>query len=189
MKFYFAAHTKKLDQYIPIYKKIIKKLEDSNWRLVDNWLKREVEAQKGERADFYDYYKNLYNRTSKKIKFSDVLVAEISEKSTTVAQQIVYALENNIPTWCLYQKSHEDAIPAFIKTRKDTKLNITAYNDSNVETIIQNNVTDYSRREIKFNFYLTQEMNDFLEKQSKVEKTSKSEVVRKLITKEINKTR
>lgn len=51
------------------------------------------------------------------------------------------------------------------------------------------NLPGYGRCEIKFNFYLTQEMNDFLEKQSKVEKTSKSEVVRKLITKEINKTR
>lgn len=187
MKFYFAAHTKKLEQYLPIYHRILKTLEDSGWKLTDNWLKREVEAQKDESGDFYDYYKNLYNQTSKKIKSSDVLITEISEKSTTVAQQIVYALENNIPVWCLYQKDHEDAIPAFIKTRKDVKLNITAYNDGDLEEVIKKDLSDYSRREIKFNFYLTQEMNDFLEKQSEAQKAPKSEIIRKLILKELKK--
>ena len=187
MKYYFAAHTKKLDQYLPVYRRILKTLEDSGWKLTDNWLKREVEAQKDDRSDFYDYYKNLYNQTSKKIKSSDVLIAEISEKSTTVAQQIVYALENNIPVWCLYQKDHEEAIPAFIRTRKDVKLTITSYNDGDIEKIIQKDLSDYGRREIKFNFYLTQEMNDFLDKQADLLKAPKSEIIRRLILEEMKK--
>lgn len=186
MKFYFAAHTRKLDQYLPVYKKIINTLERVGWKQIDDWLKREVVAREGSKVD-YNYYENLYNQTSKKIKSSDVLIAEISEKSTTVAQQIIYALENHIPVWCLYQDSHQGAIPAFTKTRKDKNLKLSAYKDDNLENIIQETLTKYRKREVKFNFYLTQDMNDYLEKKATKQKTPKSEIIRQLIQKEIEK--
>lgn len=183
MKYYFAAHTKKLDKYLSIFTKIINTINDSGWVITDDWLKREIKAQNNSSVDYYNYYKDLYNRTSKKIKSSDVLIAEISEKSTTVAQQIVYALENNIPVWCLYEESNKNAVPAFISTRKDKKLRISEYKESNLVNILEKGMKNYSRREVKFNFYLSQEMNDFLEKQATRQKAPKSEVVRNLILK------
>lgn len=187
MRFYFAAHTKSFEKYLTTYEAIISTLQEAGWKLSDNWIKREIEAQEADGDDFFRYYKNLYQRTSKKIKSSDVLVAEISEKSTTVAQQLVYALENNIPVWCLYKKGCEKNIPAFIRTRKDKKLSITEYDSGNLEKVINKNIQKYSRREIKFNFYLTQDMNDFLEKQASQKKNTKSEVVRDMIKKSMIK--
>lgn len=185
MKYYFIGHTSYLDEYLSVYKQIIDGLtQKAGWKLIDNWINREVEAQtkdpdKAKR--FYKYYKNLYKNTTKKIKQSDIVVAEMSEKSTTVAQQVVYALENNIPVWCLCREDKRQNIPVFLSTRPDGKLIISYYNDKNLDKLIEKNLSNFVKREIKFNFYLNQDMYDFLEKLALDKKSTKSKVVREII--------
>lgn len=191
MKYYLIGHTSYFEEYLSIYKQIISVLsKKSGWKLVDNWIDREVEAQSkspDKASRFYKYYKDLYKNTTKKIKQSDIVLAEISEKSTTVAQQVVYALENNIPVWCLCNKNKKQNIPIFLSTRHDDKLNISYYETGKLSSIIESKLSDFTKREIKFNFYLAQDMYDFLEKLSIEKKSTKSKVVREIIFTEMKK--
>ena len=111
----------------------------------------------------------------------------MSEKSTTVAQQVVYALENNIPVWCFCQEDKKNNVPLFLSTRQDNKLVITFYEPKKLESIIRNNYSKFFKRELKFNFYLTQDMYDFLEKLSREKKSTKSKIVREIILSEMEK--
>lgn len=191
MKYYLVGHTAKLDEYLGIYKGIISILSSkAGWKLVDNWIDKEVEFQSQEpnkRNRFYKYYKDLYKNTTNKIKESDIVIAEMSEKSTTVAQQVIYALENNIPVWCFCQKDKKNNIPLFLFTRQDKKLVITFYDPRKLESIIRNKYPNFFKRELKFNFYLTQDMYDFLEKLSREKKSTKSKIVREIILSEMKK--
>lgn len=191
MKYYFVGHTSVLDEYLPVYKLLISTLNKAGWKLVDNWINREVDAQSKDpdKANrFYKYYKDLYKNTTRKIKESDLIVAEMSEKSTTVAQQVVYALENNIPVWCLCREDKKQNIPIFLSTRHDDKLQITYYPiGSNLEDLVGDNIASFTKREIKFNFYLTQDMYDFLEKQALERKSTKSKVIREILLSEMKK--
>ena len=191
MKYYLIGHTSYFEEYLPIYKQIISILsEKSNWKLVDDWIDREVNAQSKDpdkASRFYKYYKDLYKNTTKKIKQSDLVVAEMSEKSTTVAQQVVYALENNIPVWCLCKKSKKQNIPVFLSTRHDEKSVISYYTPNTLKDVVKKNLARFTKREIKFNFYLAQEMYDFLERLAMEKKSTKSKIVREIISDRMKK--
>ena len=191
MKYYLIGHTSYFEEYLSIYKQIISVLsEKSGWKLVDNWIDREVDAQSEDpdkASRFYKYYKDLYKNTTKKIKQSDIVVAEISEKSTTVAQQVVYALENNIPVWCLCNENKKQNIPAFLSTRHNDKLDFSYYKSGKLTSLIEEKLTGFTKREIKFNFYLDQNMYDFLEKLSIENKSTKSKVIREILLGEMKK--
>lgn len=191
MKYYLIGHTSYFEEYLPIYKQIISVLsEKAGWRLVDNWIDREVGAQSEDpdkASRFYKYYKDLYKNTTKKIKQSDIVVAEMSEKSTTVAQQVVYALENNIPVWCLCNENKKQNIPAFLLTHHGDKLDFSYYKPEELVSLIEEKQTSFTKREIKFNFYLDQSMYDFLEKLSIEKKSTKSKVIREILLTEMKK--
>jgi len=191
MKYYLIGHTSYFEEYLPIYKQIISLLsKKASWKLVDNWIDREVDAQSkspDKATRFYKYYKDLYKNTTKKIKQSDIVVAEMSEKSTTVAQQVVYALENNIPVWCLCSKNKKQNIPIFLSTRHDDKLSISYYEPEKLDSTMEGKLSDFTKREIKFNFYLAQDMYDFLEKLSIEKKSTKSKIVREILLAEMKK--
>ncbi len=191
MKYYLIGHTLYLENYLEIYKKIISVLSGNNgWKLVDNWIDREVNAQSKDpdkASRFYKYYKDLYQNTTQKIKQSDIVIAEMSEKSTTVAQQVVYALENNIPVWCLCKEDKKQNIPVFLSTRHDGKLVFSYYQGGNLVKEISKRVDEFTKREIKFNFYIAQDMYDYLENLAVQKKSTKSKVVREIISSEMKK--
>jgi len=104
-----------------------------------------------------------------------------------VAQQVVYALENNIPVWCLCNEDKKQNIPVFLSPRHDDKLDFSYYKSEKLTSLIEEKLTSFTKREIKFNFYLDQDMYDFLEKLSIANKSTKSKVIREIILTEMNK--
>lgn len=191
MNYYLIAHTSYFEKYLAIYEKIINTLKkESNWKIVDNWIDREIKSRDNN-IDITEikkkYSKDLYKNTTKKIKQSDIVIAEISEKSTTVSQQIIYALENNIPVWCFCDENKKENISAFLSSRNDNKLTISIYKPEKLNELIKTNLHKFNKRDIKFNFYLSQEMYDFLEKLSIQKKSTKSKVIREMILSEIKK--
>lgn len=191
MNYYLIAHTSYFEKYLAIYEKIINTLKkESNWKIVDNWIDREIKSRDNN-IDITEikkkYSKDLYKNTTKKIKQSDIVIAEISEKSTTVSQQIIYALENNIPVWCFCDENKKENISAFLSSHNDNKLTISIYKPEKLNELIKTNLHKFNKRDIKFNFYLSQEMYDFLEKLSIQKKSTKSKVIREMILSEIKK--
>ena len=168
---YFSASSHFLDKNKNLYNKIIKILSKNGYNLISNWI--------------YDKTKlnpeQLFKQANNAIRKSDLLIAEITNPSTSVGQQISLALSQKIPVIILI-KSGVKYEPRFTFGMKSPYISIIRYDSFSLEGELKNNLDKIKKNKyVKFNFVTTREINNFLEETSKEKKISKSKFLRKII--------
>lgn len=168
---YFSASSHFLDKNKDLYNKIIKILSNSGYSLISNWVNDKIKLNP----------ELLFEQATDDIKKSDLLVAEITNPSTSVGQQISLALSQKIPVIILIRSGIKYE-PRFTFGMKSPYIKIIRYDSFSLEDGLKKNLNNIKKNKfVKFNFVTTREINNFLEETSKEKNISKSEFLRKII--------
>lgn len=123
MKIYFACSITGGRQDESIYRQIVATLKADGYQVLTANLARAEGIAKENQLDPL----HVYNRDTGWIRECDLLVAEISTPSHGVGYEICYALQNNKPVFCLYQK--DLSVSKMITGNPDCRLKTYAYQD------------------------------------------------------------
>ena len=182
MKVFFTASQKGKSYFEQYYKRIVEETEIMGFLL----LKDEIINTKEE--DYYHRLKNgdkevfvkLYRDKLKAVQEADVCIFETTVPSFGVGYLVAKSLELNKPTIVLYFK---DNTPYFLLGINNEKLIARNYNDSNLNKILEEAYkTANQLRDKRFNFFITPDLLNYLDKTSRSNSVTKSMFIRKLIS-------
>lgn len=168
---YLSASYRYLNKNKDLYYKVVKILSNGGYQLISNWIEDKNKLTP----------EQLFKQTEADIKKSDLLVAEVTQPSTGVGQQISLALSQKIPVIILMRSDikHE---PRFTVGMKSPYIKVIKYETNSLEEGLRKSLGNIKKdKYVKFNFITTRDINDFLEKTSKEKNVSKSEFLRKII--------
>ena len=123
---------------------------------------------------------DVFDVLRSQIAQSDCVIAEISVPSTSLGIQIEYAITNKIPVLCLYKKGGNGDLPLMVRDYRDPILFKSEYTKQ-IPTVVSDFLTKVPKTRIKFNMFITYELDKYLSYLAKKEKSPKSEIVRKLL--------
>ena len=126
--------------------------------------------------------KHVFDYITKRIKESDVFIAEMSYRSAPVSYQLTYSLEQNKPSLYLYDSIKGNPVHAVYKGNPSKYLIIQSYDKGNIEEILKEFLKKSEKLLMRrFNFILPAKMDDYLRIRAAVENTSKGELLRGMI--------
>jgi hypothetical protein len=183
MKIYFTASTNQKEQYDTYYKRIVKYLQFQNYQVFERVLSQYLPDISQITTDGI---RKWYSEQSEYVKQCDFVVVEGSYPSTIqIGFEIGMILARGKPIILLHQK-HKD--PVFINEFHTTKIIKSEYDENNLEEVLGwgiNEVKQLSNK--RFTFFISPEIDKFLDIVANQKNTSKSEYIRRLIEKEISK--
>ncbi|MEK7123614.1 MAG: hypothetical protein AAB851_01840 [Patescibacteria group bacterium] len=130
------------------------------------------------------------DKSAIKIKEADVVVGEVSRFDIAFGAKIVEALSAKKSTLCLYAKDKKPKGLNAFTGRAFQYLTVKEYDGKNLKSILADYADDLKKEEKlseakRFNFFLPQEMEEFLDWWQLKKKQPKSELVRDLIKEKI----
>jgi hypothetical protein len=184
MKIYFTASitdtAKK--QYLKNYYAIINYLRLHNHEVVADHILQvdELELRSISKEDRLDFHKKIEHW----IQDCDFMIAETSSPSISVGYEISLALRLGKPVLILYSTGDPPSLFAY---HKNEKLSCEKYTLSNFAQAIHDFIDEVeSKSDIRFTFFITPQIAQFLEETALKEKLPKSVYLRKLIEKDMN---
>jgi regulator of sigma D len=183
MKVYFLASSVQKNELEKIYSRIIKHLDANSSEVYEKILSQHNPATDGASSHGV---KEWYKEWTEYIKECDFAIAEVSKPSSAqIGFEIGMILSRGKPVAVLHKRDRD---PVFINDLYCPKLIKSEYTEDNIEEVIDwciDEVDAISNK--RFTFYITPEIDMFLDKRSKAEKVSRSEMIRSLIDKEMDK--
>jgi nucleoside 2-deoxyribosyltransferase len=177
MKIYFFASNKHKRQFSAIYTRIITHLKNQGHEVFSKSLSQhlpdlsEVSTSKA---------KAWYKEWSEIISQCDLAITEATYPSTVhIGFELGMIVTRGKPVIVLH-KSDQD--PVFINNNYSNKIIKSEYEQDNLEEIIDwclEETDGFSTK--RFTFYISQEIDEFLDKISENKDLNKSEYIRKLI--------
>lgn len=168
---YFSSSSQFINENKDIYNKIINVLSKNGYSLISNWVDDKSKPNP----------EKLFEEASDAIRKSDLLVAEITNPSTGVGQQISLAIAWKLPVIMLIKENVKDS-SRFTLGMDSPLLKKVEYNFSSIELKLHKSLEKIKKNNfVKFNFLSTRDINDFLEKRSCSKGVSKSEFLREIV--------
>lgn len=187
MKVFFGGSTQGFRINKNDYLKIRSSILALGYDLTRDWINEEL---KGEVKRSHN---EMYELTEKAIKNADSVILDYSYNVSAVGQQLLLTLERGVPTLLLTKdsKNTKDSSLSdwFISSRHHKYLKKQKYTKKNLSKII----TDFlawvegNKPIVRFNLEIEKELDDYLKKKAKQNRTSKSEEIRKLVFQDIQK--
>lgn len=158
----------------PRYKLIVKVLKSLGYGVVFDFA-----GKAGEKKNKAD-----------KLEKAGAVVAEVSRFDIVFAAKIVAALSAKKNVLCLYAADKKPKGLNTFSGRAFQYLTVKEYNEKNVKNVLADFLNDLEKKEKlskakRFNFFLPQEMEEFLDWWQLKKKQPKSELVRDLIKEKI----
>lgn len=182
MKIYFVASIRGRKEFLENYQKIVTTMSKFGHRVTENTLSPTVKhVYSLNDEEKVKYYRNVL----KWISNSDIVVAETSYPSIGVGFEISLALEKGKPVVVL----HEDKnTPHFLEGVESDKLIVSHYNQETLVSVLQSSL-DYASgfQDIRFNFFISPEIGNYLDWISKQKKLPRAVYLRKLIEEDMNR--
>lgn len=121
-----------------------------------------------------------YSSLSQMMRESDLVVAEISTASTSVGHEVTEALGLSKPVILLYTTQGNKAV--LLEECKNEKLQIIEYDLDNLSKRLKEAVgLAVKMMDVRFNFFVSPKMLEYLDWAAKKENTSKLAIIRELI--------
>lgn len=124
-----------------------------------------------------------YRNTMECLKKADVLIAEVSLHSLSMGYLVEKALGMGKPVVVLHQ---ENLSPFFFTGIVNEKLQIVAYDQSNIFEVVKN-ALEYAltKQDVRFDFFISSKIAQFLDLVARVKKVPRSVYLRTLIERDI----
>lgn len=176
MKVFFLSSPRGVDKYSKNYNLINKSIEKLGHKNISNFPN--AVDQDGL---YLPNLQGFYNETVSNIKNSDVCIFETSIPSLGVGHLLSMALQLNKPVIALY---YGDNIPSFFSKLSDDKIQLLNYSLDNINEILYDAI-DYaaSQQDVRFNFFISPAIGNYLDWISKEKKIPRSVYLRGLIEK------
>lgn len=182
MKAYFTASVSGKGTYEKSYTAIVESLKKNGYEVYDHILKTDssqINLQTDKER--VSYYKKMVEMISK----CDLCVAEVSTSSLSVGHEITIAVEKGKPVIAFYDKK---ITPNLIKGIASEKFQTIAYDKDTLEETVKNALNKArSNMDIRFNFFISPQINEYLDWISRVKRVPRAVYLRELVEKEIEK--
>lgn len=183
MKVYFTGQLYRKKDYIGQYRAIIKSLKDLDHEVLEyvmEYSADDVLAETSEQTQAW--YKTWYRCLDE----MDVCVAEISFPSTiNIGFEVATILEKGKPVVAIFQK---DSDPVFMSPEFSRRMIKVEYTLDNVKEVLGwalEEAEQWLHR--RFTFFISSEIDSFLDKVSQDDGISRSEFIRGLIESEMKR--
>lgn len=180
MKIFFTASLRGQAEFGAYYKTTYTVINKLGFKSLDNELLNLTPGyydniQKEGRAAFI----NLYERKIKNLQSADICIFDCTLPSLSIGYLIQKALDFNKPTIILY---YGENTPQFISGIEEDKLIVKKYDEKNLEKIVEEAIESAKHLQDKrFNFFISPNLLNYLEKASKTQGITKSTFIRNLI--------
>lgn len=184
MKIYFTGALSGIPKYLNNYKSIVEHLRYRGCKVYAEHIltegkEREVKEQTAQDRE------NVYRDLSKKIKVSDIVVAEISTPSVSIGHEISYALELSKPVIVLHVPGESSSL---LEGRKDERLQMVTYDIDSLKEKLDRAMEEAGKlMDVRFNFFVNPQILSYLDWVSQKKMLPRSVFLRNLIEREMKK--
>lgn len=185
MKVFFSASILGRDKFDGNYRAIVDDLRERGFKVQAGHVLNLDEKKLAEVSDKYriEYYKKLI----KWISEADIVVAEVSNPSVSIGHEISIALEKGKNVIALSSVSRG---PAVLLAMKSEKLQMVKYTLEDLHEVLDRAINKArTRTDIRFNFFVSPEINEYLDWISRVKRIPRAVYLRELLEKEMAKNR
>lgn len=185
MNVYFTASITYKDKLGRIYERIVKKLESMGHKVeATHVLKHSVEKimTHSDEQRFKDYEEML-----SWIKNANIVVAEVSFPSTvTTGHVLTRALEQGKPVLALYKRG---SVPPLLLGLELERFRLVEYDEHDLENVLEREINELMKLpDQRFTMLLPSDIASHLDEVAE-RGTTRSEYIRRLIKKDMNKKR
>lgn len=184
MKTHFIASGNNLSDDIHLYRKIIDILKKNNVGITREWIETAYK-RRNTKVDA-PLWRDVYQSNLDAVTKADFIVAEISRKSFLVGFQVAVALQQKKPILLL--SSHSSNETALGASMDEEIIRLVVYTEKTLETELVKfiNLNKPQSKDLKFNFFVNRKIMNYLNWASMHTGDTKSEIIRKLLIKEID---
>lgn len=188
MKAHFIASTTNLKNDLESYRLILSCLKKHKVTLTSDWLDEAQQRTEGKLKNELDDtpWKRIIRDNLDAISKADIVVAEVGQKSFLVGFQVASALQMKKPILLLSRHTEVDS--ALGISNSEEIIQFAKYDKRSINTILADFLIDNRRggKDIRFNFFITRKMLNYLNWASFQTGETKSEIIRKLLQREID---
>ncbi len=183
MKIYFFASISQRPEIQQVYEKIVNYLNSSKHEVYEKVLSEYSPQLVGAPSRNIEEW---YNEWSEYVSECDVALTEASHPSSVeVGFEISSILNRGKPVILLHQNNRD---PIYVNSLQNPRLIKTGYTFEDLEETLDwciEEVESISKK--RFTFYISPNLDEYLESLSKSKNSSKSEIIRDLLESEMNK--
>ncbi len=187
MHIYFVAAVSALPDHRSMYERIIRALEDGENKVYSEHimgLKDGTDDPEPAQESSETYFSQMVQR----INSSDLVVAEVSNPTNNIGQEIAYALQRSKPVLGLYNEAVTKKVKPLLVGGTDDTLVVRPYSDKNLENIVREGLHEArSSLTEKFSFTITPMIGDYLEWISKKKNMPRSKYLRSLVEEKVRR--
>ncbi len=179
MRVHFGGSITNLKLYPDQYVEIVQQIKSLGHEIIRDWVLEELEGETVPLELMYEY-------TEDAIKNSNAVVLDNTRSRTSIGQQLMLALQHNIPVLLLKNKAIADNNSGnhVFLSKHFSKLVINkTYTSKTLNKILKEffDTTVHEFQLSRFNLEIDKNLDNYLKKLAKKNKTSKSAEIRKLV--------
>ena len=184
MKVYFTASLSGKEKYGKNYKRIAETLVSLGYKVASEHVLG-VDPQEVKNATDKELVK-YYRKTLTEISASDLVVAEVSQPTIGIGHEISMAIEKGKPVLVFLVEGAP--IPQILKAIQTGNVKVVKYTLENIGQLLSSSISNIkSVIAIRFNFFISPEINEYLDWISRVRRTPRAVYLRELVEKEMEK--
>lgn len=182
MRVHFIASVKNYDRDVNAYTKIIQLLKKNGLTLAVDWLS-DISKDISKEKD----WKSIYSDNIDAVTKSDIVVAEVTNKSFLVGFQVSSALQMKKPVLLLSTTNEVDSVVGV--DLNEENIRYSQYNEKNLESIVEEFVKQNIRdgKQVRFNFFIDKKLLNYVNWRSLKYGIAKSEVIRTALKNDMEK--
>jgi hypothetical protein len=183
MKVYFSSSMRAKKLFQDIFENIYHAIEELGYKHTSDYLLKADAEQFYKRKPTEE--KRFYQSMVKQIKAADVCVFEVSRHSLGIGYSVNLALDFGKPVILLYQSGHR---PYLFSALNSDKLIMSEYAPHSLKTVIKSTLSEAKDNiDIRFTFFITPEINQFLRYITRQKNTPRAVYLRDLLAREMGK--
>ena len=186
MKVHLITSRPTLKNDIHTLRKIIALIHDQKCVLASDWIDSAYRRLTGTDPELADWAK-LYKRNLEDIAGADLVIAETSYENFGVGYQVAVAVQQKKPVLLLRHKAADKN--AFVTGVEDGWVQHAEYTEDDLSVILNKFLEDnrIETKDMRFNFFIDRPIYNYLRWAAYKTGKTKAEILRDLVSKEIDK--
>lgn len=184
---HFIASSRNIKADYSYYEKIYNTITALGHTIAHDWLHKEYEYSKAGKSRLAIDWKTVNEQNMAALSRADVVIAEAGSRSFSVGFQVANAIHQKKPVLVLTR--NDELTGTFGAGIVSDFVRIVDYTLDNVQDIISDfiNENNVENKDLRFNFFIDRQIYNYLRWAAYKTGKNKSEILRDLILKEIEK--